>query len=227
MPDYSLYGITDHCYGFLTRGCPRNCDFCHVSKMQSRCSVKVADLSEFWSGQKYIVLLDPNMMACREWKDLAQQLIDSKSYVDFSQGLDLRIMNPERWEYLNRIKLKSVHFAWDRPTDDMEPRFQDAAEHMHIQRGKHSVYILTNFNSTLEQDIHRVETVKKYGFQPYVMIYNQTTAPQELRKLKRYANNPYVCWATPTFADYVTGTRSDRYEKTGQHREKAKKYGML
>ena len=30
-PDYSLYNITDTAYGFLTRGCPRGCHFCHVA----------------------------------------------------------------------------------------------------------------------------------------------------------------------------------------------------
>ena len=53
-PDYSLYGITDCAYGFLTRGCPRGCDFCHVKSKtgEGRKSHKVADLSEFWNGQK-------------------------------------------------------------------------------------------------------------------------------------------------------------------------------
>ena len=60
-PDYEIYGITDTAYGFLTRGCPRGCDFCIVKDKEGRKSVKVADLSEFWSGQPNIVLLDPNM----------------------------------------------------------------------------------------------------------------------------------------------------------------------
>ena len=64
-PDYSLYGITDTAYGFLTRGCPRGCEFCHVKCKEGRKSVKVADLSEFWRGQKNIVLCDPNILACR------------------------------------------------------------------------------------------------------------------------------------------------------------------
>lgn len=72
-PDYSLYPdlCNDTAYGFLTRGCPRGCDFCIVGKKEGRCSIKVADLSEFWRGQKNIVLLDPNMFACRDWKDLS------------------------------------------------------------------------------------------------------------------------------------------------------------
>ena len=51
-PDYSLYGITDTAYGFLTRGCPRGCSFCHVKAKEGTISRKVADLSEFWDGQK-------------------------------------------------------------------------------------------------------------------------------------------------------------------------------
>lgn len=53
-PDYELYAYApqthDQAYGFLTRGCPRNCDFCHASQMQGRISHKVANLSEFWGG---------------------------------------------------------------------------------------------------------------------------------------------------------------------------------
>lgn len=51
-PDYDLYGIRDTAYGFLTRGCPRGCQFCIVAKKEGRMSVKVANLSEFWGGKK-------------------------------------------------------------------------------------------------------------------------------------------------------------------------------
>lgn len=57
FPDYSIYydtipEVRETAYGFLTRGCPRGCDFCHVKDKEGRCSIKVADLSEFWNGQK-------------------------------------------------------------------------------------------------------------------------------------------------------------------------------
>lgn len=56
-PDYTIYydriPETRHtAYGFLTRGCPRGCDFCIVEKKEGRTARKVADLSEFWNGQK-------------------------------------------------------------------------------------------------------------------------------------------------------------------------------
>lgn len=73
-PDYSLYpSLTkDTAFGFLSRGCPRGCDFCIVGKKEGRCARKVADLSEFWDGQKNIVLCDPNILACRDCEDLLQ-----------------------------------------------------------------------------------------------------------------------------------------------------------
>ena len=43
--------------------------FCIVGHKEGRCSRKVANLSEFWAGQKNIVLLDPNMFACQDWRD--------------------------------------------------------------------------------------------------------------------------------------------------------------
>ena len=66
-PDYSLYPelTKDTAYGFLTRGCCNDCSFCIVSKKEGRCSVKVANLDEFWKGQKNIKLLDPNILACK------------------------------------------------------------------------------------------------------------------------------------------------------------------
>ncbi len=55
-PDYSIYPelTQDKAFGFLTRGCPRGCEFCHVGCKEGKRSHKVADLSEFWRGQKIL-----------------------------------------------------------------------------------------------------------------------------------------------------------------------------
>ncbi len=74
-PDYSIYfekipEVKETAYGFLTRGCPRGCDFCIVGQKEGRAAKKVADLSEFWRGQKNIVLLDtPNALQMQQIQD--------------------------------------------------------------------------------------------------------------------------------------------------------------
>lgn len=205
-PDYGLYGITDTAYGFMSRGCPRGCDFCHVKDKEGRKAYKVADLSEFWRGQKNIVLLDPNPLACWEWKDIFQQLIDSKAWVDFSQGIDIRIMTEEKAEMLKRIKVKMVHFAFDRyqDWDIVVPRMKTFSEVTGWDRGKVSVFVLCNFDTTLDQDLARIYAIRECGFSPYVMIYDKEHLPKGsiYYKLQRWANNRFVFWKCGRFEDY-------------------------
>lgn len=203
-PDYSIYNITDTAYGFLSRGCPRGCAFCHVEAKEGRRTIKVADLSEFWNGQKNIVLCDPNFLACRQWKDLLQQLIDSKAWVDINQGLDIRLITEEKAEMIKRIKTKQIHFAWDRYEDKktIVPKFKMFKEITGIDFRKLGVYVLCNFDTNIEQDLDRIYTLRELGYTPYVMIYNKQNAPREIRLLKRWCNNKIIFRTVPNFKDY-------------------------
>lgn len=209
-PDYSLYGIEDTAYGFLSRGCPRGCSFCHVEAKEGRRSYKVADLSEFWSGQKNIVLCDPNILACRDWKDLLQQLIDSKAWVDINQGLDIRLMTEEKAEMLKQVKIKQWHFAWDRyeDKDKILPKFKMFKDITGINERNLTVYVLCNFNTTFEQDLERINTLREMGYWAYVMLYDKEHIPQghNLKKLARWVNNRFVFAKCERFEDYLNGS---------------------
>lgn len=207
-PDYQLYkdAFPDTAYGFLTRGCPRGCDFCIVGKKEGRCARKVADLSEFWNGQKNIVLLDANMFACKEWKGLSVQLIESGAWVDFSQGCDIRLMTDEKAEYIKRMKIKQVHFAWDRYEDKEKivPQFERFKEITQWDYRKLGVYVLCNFNTTFEQDLDRVYTLRELGYNPYVMLYEKDKLPagHRLKLLQRWVNNRIIFRSCKRFEDY-------------------------
>ena len=210
-PDYSIYHRsipeTMHTsYGFLTRGCPRNCEFCVVGKKEGIVSRKVADLSEFWKGQKYIELLDPNMFACRDWKVLSEQLIESNSWINFNQGCDIRVMTAEKAEYIRQMKIKMIHFAWDRYEDKemIIPKFKAFKEITGWDKRKMTVYVLTNFNTTHEQDLERIYTLRDLGYWPYVMIYEKEKLPKKhiTRKLQRWVNMRAIMESVPNFADY-------------------------
>ena len=112
-PDYDLYGIKDEAIGFLTRGCPRNCGFCIVGKKEGLKSYQVADLEEFYSNQKRIVLLDPNITASNECEKLFDTLIKTKAEIEFNQGLDVRFITDKECDQINKMKLNLLHFAWD------------------------------------------------------------------------------------------------------------------
>lgn len=212
-PDYSLYGIEDTAYGFLTRGCPRGCDFCHVAEKEGKCSCKVADLSEFWSGQKNIVLCDPNILACKDWKELLQQLIDSGSWIDINQGLDIRLMTEEKAEMIKKLKIKELHFAWDRYEDKdiVLPKFKMFKEKTNIDIRKLIVFVLCGDREkrVLESDLERIYTLRDMGYWAYVMLYDKENIPKghELRKLQRWVNNRFIFAKCNTFEEYLRGNQ--------------------
>lgn len=203
-PDYALYRETERAIGFTTRGCPRGCGFCHVASKEGKCSYKVANIDEFWNGQKEICLCDPNLLACKDHIDILQQLVDSKAKIDFNQGLDIRMVTDKNLELLRQCKPKTIHFAYDRYEDKsiIEPKLSMFKEATGYGRGKVLVYILCNFSTTLEEDLERIAFVRSLGFSPYVTVYDLVHADPIYKKLQRWCNNYYVFWAEPDFNKY-------------------------
>ena len=207
-PDYSIYPelTQDTAFGFLTRGCPRGCEFCIVGKKEGKCSVKVADLSEFWNGQRKIVLCDPNILACKDWRDLLQQLIDSRAEIDFNQGLDIRLISEEKARLLNQIKIKEIHFAWDRYQDKEKilPKLKLFASITKHSPNAHKaiVYTIVNFDTTIEQDLERIYTLRDLGYWPYVMIYDKEHCQRVYKNMQRWVNNRFIFAKCKRFEDY-------------------------
>lgn len=202
-PDYSIFPEYKYAVGYLTRGCPRGCGFCVVGKKEGLCSHQVADLSEFWRGQKEIKLLDPNLLACKNHEKILKQLADSKVSVDFTQGLDIRLVNPDNIALINKIKTKMIHFAWDNPKQDLTEYFKLFSEYTNIKSDRNkSVYVLINFNSTIDEDLYRIYTLRDLGYSPYVMIYQKETADKQHKDLQRWVNCRWIFRTVDKFEDY-------------------------
>ena len=119
MPDYSLYPQYDYAIGRFTRGCPNNCPWCVVPAMDGNEVRHVADLCDFWDGQKVVRLLDDNIMAdadefCRACDQLAWAGVKT-----IWEALDIRLVNEQTAKALASIgHAKRIHFSWDGPSQD-------------------------------------------------------------------------------------------------------------
>lgn len=190
-PDYSIYPQYDFAVGFLTRGCPRlnhaqsRGGFCITPDKDGCVSRKVADLSEFWTEQKKISLLDQNLLACKERIDLLNQLAASGAEIDLKGGLDARYVNEEVVAALKEVKVRNYFFAWDDPKEDLLAQFEYIASSGIKNPDRIGVYVLTNFWSTTEQDLYRVQTLQRIGLLPFVMIYDKQRYVDEHGKWKK------------------------------------------
>ena len=209
-PDYSLYPelTAEKSYGFLSRGCPNNCPFCIVCAKEGRKSCKVSDLDKWWNGQKNIVLQDPNLLACRDHMELLGQLAESNAWVDVNQGFDARLLTEENIEAIKRIRLKEIHFAWDQMKNT--DAILDGLDlwKAYGKKDKHgswgTVYVLTNFDTTMEENLFRINELDAMGFSPYAMVYDKPNASQEIRDLQRWCNNKWV-FKSCYFDEYKRG----------------------
>lgn len=195
-PNYTLYPelTRNTAYGFLTRGCPRrNHTFCITPQKDGCVSRKAADLAEFWSGQSNIVLLDQNILACKERMELLCQLADSGALVEFNGGMDIRFLNEPVIEALKKIRVKNYHFAWDDPREKLQEKFR-LFQGSGLKVSDHCrVYVLTNYWSSTEEDLFRIHTLLELGFLPFVMIYDKQKygSSKEFYTIKTANNNTF------------------------------------
>ena len=201
MPDYSLYQYKN-ALGFITRGCPRACPFCIVSEKEGRRSRQVAEVGEFWTGQKTIVLLDPNITAAPECEHIFNGLIKTGAQIEFNQGLDVCLLTDKGADQLNQMRVNMLHFAWDNYELKTYEKLKHIRPLLKYNERRLRVYVLTNFNTTITQDLERVYKLRELGFDPFVMIYDKPKAPPEVRRLQRWVNNKFVWRAVERFEDY-------------------------
>lgn len=190
--DYSIYPQYPFSVLFLSRGCIRRCPFCLVFKKEEHIhSVMPTQLNP---NGKWIEVLDNNFFANPQWYASISYLMEVGQPVNL-HGVDIRIMDEEQAYWLNKLRLrKSIHIAWDLPEVDLTDKLREVTRY--IKPWKLMCYVLVGYNSTMEQDLYRIERLRELGIKPYVMPYrdfeNKTKPSQYVKDLAQYTNKPMI-----------------------------------
>lgn len=201
-PDYFLYRYS-YAMGYTSRGCNRKCPFCIVPQKEGKW-ISVSDIHEFWNGQNKIMLLDNSLNADEDhFKNILNQLIKEKIRVDFSQGLDIRLLTNEQAYLLSKVRLwKQIHFAWDwMEIEDQVKEGIKILDKYKLKR-KSMFYVLVGYNTKIEEDIYRIEMLRNLRVDPYVMVFNKRDQPRIIKELASWANN-YQCGQFVTFDKWL------------------------
>ena len=208
MPDYDLYG-TDYSMGYTSRGCIRKCPWCVVPRKEGMIKDNVP-ISEFLDPRHdKVILLDNNFGASPKWRETLEFLIEHDLKVNFNQGLDIRLVTNEFAELLAQVKYynwrfkrRTLHFAFDTmKVERAVKRGIKTLGNAGIKPYRIMVYVLTEYDTTLEQDLHRVQVLKDLGVIPFVMRFDRQRQNKEMTRFSRWVNRRTYQWIP--FEDYV------------------------
>jgi hypothetical protein len=194
--DYDLYPDYQNSIGFSQRGCRLACKFCVVPKKEGKNKGNSA-INGIWRGDPYpknIVLLDNDFFGQPNWQEKAKEMIEGKFKINFSQGINIRLIDEESCEMLPQInyrcskfKNKRIYTAWDNLGD--EKIFMKGVERLTkygVPTSHLMVYMLVGFKKaeTMEDILYRFNKLKDLKCLPYPMVYDRNN--KELKKFARW-----------------------------------------
>ena len=214
--DYTLYPQYPFSVQFFSRGCIRRCPFCLVHEKEGH--IRPVEPVNLNPNGKWIEVLDNNFFANPEWREAVEYLLDAGQPVKL-HGVDVRIMTEEQAFWLNRLRLKqNIHIAWDMPEIDLTDRIREMIKYM--KPYKITCYVLVGYNSTIEQDLYRLHTLKRLKITPFVQPYrdfrNERQPSRYELDLARWANRMWL-FKSCDFAEYTPrkGFKCAEYIKHG------------
>lgn len=199
--DYTLYPQHKFSIQFYSRGCIRSCPFCLVRQKEGDIhSVQPMPLNP--QGE-WIEVLDNNFFASPNWESAIADLKKTKQPIKF-HGVDVRIMEKEHAQALNSLTLKGmVHIAWDLPKIDLTKKLKAVLKY--IKPYKLCCYVIVGYNSTIEEDLYRLRTLKELKILPFVQPYrdyeNKRKPTQYEKDIARWANRAWL-FRSIDFNDY-------------------------
>lgn len=208
-PSYTLYPECNYHVGFSMKGCRFACKFCCVPKKEGRPwhNSGIDDLLLNPNGGDRLMLLDNDFFGSPKWKEDLDRIAELNLKVCFVQGLNIRIITPEQAEllaqvryYNSKFKKRYLTFAWDKYKDkSIVMKGIEICNEAGIPTKRMQFFVLIGFDTTPEQDLERVTTLRDLGAMPFVMPYDKKDEYQS--KFARWVNHRWV-FNTVEWKDY-------------------------
>lgn len=230
-PDYDLYKndgeyYKDFSIGFITRGCIRQCSFC-INRNYKRVDFASNPIEFIDDKRPFIMLLDDNITAYKDFKEVFEKLNAIGKPFVFKQGMDFRLLTEEKMQILWNSNYYSTskksgrqdkggrvyHFAFDNIDDSelMEKRLRQYfftkpyafRVQFYILTGfdVNGIYDMDFFEKEIESILKRIALLFKYNAQPYIMIHEdvkRSPYKDRIYELRNIFNN---------IMNYAQGTR--------------------
>jgi hypothetical protein len=180
-PDYDLYPQNDFSLGYTFRGCCRGCDFCKVPLIEK--DFRHYSIWDFHDSKfKKICLLNNNTFFDPDWRTTFEEIWEADLSVIDENGYDLRLLDDEKADALKRTRFTGkLHFAWDRIEDGKEIIRGLELLKKHKINNVH-VYVLIGYDTSFKQDLYRCQRIVDFGFDPYVMPFNQSKKEKRFKR---------------------------------------------
>lgn len=215
QPDYSFYGYK-HSIGFTMRGCRFRCKFCVVPEKEGKHNSPMT-INQIWTQRDsdFVMLLDNDFFGNPEWRDRIAEIRKYDLRVNFSQGLNIRLITDEQAAALASVRFtnmsqsrKQVHFAWDQSGPGTEKVIMEGIQRCiaaGIKPTQMAFYVLIGFKTTPEQDLYRVMKLRELGCDPYVMPFDKSDPYQ--MKFARWVNHKAI-FKTTSWEGYKSSVKS-------------------
>ena len=172
------YPTNDSYITYATRGCIRKCKFCAVPIIEPiftnsiSIAKQVKAIKDNFGEKRHLLLLDNNILASEEFPRIIDEIksagfergakyiqtINGKNiylsrYVDFNQGVDLRLLTKDKMKLLSEIAIKPLRIAFD---DIKYKNIYIEKVRLAAEYGIKTLsnYILFNFNQDTPEDLY-------------------------------------------------------------------------
>jgi len=203
LPDYSIIPDWNASIIFASRGCVRSCPFCSVKVLEPKLKPKKSIKHLIYPGHKRVILWDSNILASPFWRNIFQELEESKLEIDFNQGLDARLIDLKVIESLKRLRIPIIRLAYD--TQEVRESLKRTIELLKESGFKgRKILVYCLYNNPFEKDmpetfLKRLQDLIDWGVVSYPMRYE----PLEPRQKNTYVS-PY--W-TPELLEMIAKAR--------------------